>query len=81
MMVVINKVSIKEEQKKFAYKIDSLVANTGISYIDAILEYCEETGMEIELVTSLINANLKEKIAMQAMENHLVKTEFSMLPL
>lgn len=63
----------KEEQKKFSYLIDTLAANTGLSYLDIIVEYCETTGLEIELAATLIDSNLKEKIEMQAMESNLMK--------
>jgi hypothetical protein len=63
----------KEEQNKFSYIIDCLVANTGLSYLDIIVDYCERTGLEIESAATLINSNLKEKIEMQATESNLMK--------
>ncbi|NCA91546.1 MAG: hypothetical protein EOM92_22360 [Gammaproteobacteria bacterium] len=69
----------KEEKNKFSYDIDCLAANTGLSFLDAILDYCEKTGLEIEMAASLVNENLKEKIEFQAMENNLMKTKVKTL--
>jgi len=61
---------------KFAQEIESIVKNEGnMSYIDAILYYCEKNKIEIESVPKLISKPLKEKIKYEAMElNFLKKT-------
>jgi putative aminopeptidase FrvX len=71
----------KDEQKKFAFAIDSMVANTDYNYIEAILQYCKETGLEIEVAASLINKNLKKKIESDAMDNNLLKDKSARLPI
>jgi putative aminopeptidase FrvX len=71
----------KEEQKKFAFAIDSLVANTDYNYIEAILEYCKQTGLEVEVAATLINKSLKKKIESEAMENNLLKVKTARLPI
>jgi hypothetical protein len=63
----------KDEQKRFAFEIDSLVANTDYNYIEAILEYCKRTGLEVEVAAKLINKNLKKRIESDAMDNNLLK--------
>jgi hypothetical protein len=63
----------KDEQKKFAFEIDSLVANTDYNYIEAILEYCKKTGLEVEVAAKLINKNLKKRIESDAMDNNMLK--------
>jgi len=67
--------------KKFAFTIDSMVANTDYTYLEAILEYCKQTGLEIEVAASLVNSSLKIKIESQAMEQNLLKTKTSKLPI
>ena len=52
----------KDEMAKFARAIDGLVANTDYNYIEAIVEYCKQTGLEIEVAATLVNANLKSKL-------------------
>jgi hypothetical protein len=71
----------KEEQKKFAYAIDSMVSNTDYNYIEAIVEYCKETGLEIEVAASLVNSHLKKKIESDAQDKNLLKEKISRLPL
>ncbi len=68
-----------EEKKKFAFTIDSYVANTGLSYVEAIVEYCASIGMELDSAASLVNNNLKEKIEYQAMETRQIKTRIPRL--
>lgn len=71
----------KDEMKKFAFAIDSLVANSNYNYIEAIIEYCKKTGLEIEVAASLINPNLKKKIESEAMGNNMLKIKASKLPI
>lgn len=65
----------KDEMKKFAFAIDSLVANTDYTYLEAIIQYCKETGMEVEVAATLINNALKTKIECQAMDNNQLKVK------
>lgn len=71
----------KEEMSRFAVEIESLVINTDYNYIEAIVEYCKQTGLEIEVAASLINPNLKSKIENDAMNNNLLKEKITKLPL
>jgi hypothetical protein len=71
----------KDEMKRFAYAIDSLVANTDYNYIEAIVEYCKRTGLEIEVAASLINSNLKKKIESDAMNLNMLKEKSAKLPI
>lgn len=71
----------KDEQKKFAYAIDLLVANSDYNYIEAIVEYCKETGLEIEVAASLVNKSLKKKIEGDAMDNNMLKVKSAKLPI
>lgn len=71
----------KEEMGKFAKAIDALVANTDLNYIEAIVQYCKDTGLEIEVAASLVNANLKAKLANDAMDLNLLKEKGSRLPI
>jgi hypothetical protein len=71
----------KDEMKKFSFAIDSMVANTDFTYLEAIVEYCKTTGLEIEVAASLVNSNLKTKIESQAMELNLLKEKTNKLPI
>jgi len=61
---------------KFAQEIETIVKNEDdMSYIDAIIYYCEKNKIELESVPKLISKPLKEKIKYEAMElNFLKKT-------
>ena len=71
----------KDEMAKFAKAIEALVANTDYNYIEAIVEHCKATGLEIEVAASLINSNLKSKIEANAMDNNMLKDKGSRLPI
>lgn len=67
---------------KFAEDIESLVLETKMSYIDAIVQYCEDNNIEVESVNKLVSKPLKEKIRWEATElNYLKKTSRGRLPL
>lgn len=67
---------------KFAEDIESLVLHSKMNYIDAIVKYCEDNGIEIETVNKLVNKPLKEKLRWEATElNYLKKTSRGRLPL
>ncbi len=69
-------------KEKFAEDIESIVHNKKMNYIDAIVLYCEENGIEIESVNKLISKPLKDKIKFLATElNYLKKTSRGKLPL
>lgn len=62
----------KEEMREFAKAIEKIVAETEYNHIEAIVEYCNETGLELELAPSLINTNLKAKIESDAQDLNLL---------
>lgn len=62
----------KEEMAQFAKTIEKIVASTGMNYIDAIVEHCTKTGLEVEMAASLINSNLKAKLEGNAMDLNLL---------
>jgi len=61
---------------RFAQEIETLVqVNEDMSYIDAIIHFCENNKIDLESVPKLISKPLKEKIKYEAMElNFLKKT-------
>jgi hypothetical protein len=61
--------------QKFAQDIEHIVKVSKITYIDAIITYCEENSIELETVPKLISKPLKEKIKCEATRlNFLKKT-------
>ena len=71
----------KDEMVKFARAIDGMVANTDLNYIEAIVQYCKDTGLEIEVAATLVNSNLKSKLTVDAMDLNLLKEKGSRLPI
>jgi hypothetical protein len=71
----------KEEMSKFSLAIEEMVSDTDYNYIEAIVEYCKETGLEIEVAATLISANLKAKIESNAMDNNMMKEKGARLPI
>lgn len=60
---------------RFAQEVEKLVMEEGVSYIDAIITFCEINKIDLESVPKLISKPLKEKIKFEAMElNFLKKT-------
>jgi hypothetical protein len=68
---------------KFAQDIENLVLeNKGMSYIDAIVNFCDKNSIDVESVPKLISKPLKEKIKFEAMElNFLKRTSRAKLPI
>ena len=60
--------------KEFSLIIEGVVRDKKpISYMDAILWYCEENTTEVESVGRLISKALKEKIQVEASKANLIK--------
>ena len=72
----------KTEINDFSVMIDELAEILRLSRMDTIINHCEQTGMEIELASSLISTALKAKIREEAEELNLLKdSNKSKLPL
>lgn len=72
----------QEDINKFSMDIEELVYMKDISYIDAIVMYCEQSGYELEVVGKLVSGVLKSKIQIEAESLHyLKKSNTSQLPL
>lgn len=59
---------------EFSLHIEQLVKEKKLTYMEAVLHYCEENYLEPSDITSLINKSLKDKIEMDFRElNYLPK--------
>ena len=62
--------------KEFSLIIEGVVRDKRpITYMDAILWYCEQNKIEVESVGRLISKALKEKIQVEASKANLIKIE------
>ena len=59
--------------KEFSLKIESVVKEKRISYMDAVVWYCEQNGLDTSQVSSLISKSLKEKIKLEATNLRMLK--------
>jgi hypothetical protein len=69
-----------EEKEKFSRIIMNLVERDGISYIEAITDYCEEIGLEVELAAKLATPFIVSKISEEAIRNNMIE-KVPMLPI
>ena len=69
--------------KRFTEAIETIAhENNGMSYVDAIVFFCEKNNLDVESVPKLITKPLKEKLKGEAMELNLLKrTSHAKLPL
>jgi hypothetical protein len=63
------------KQQNLYKKIETLVSANGISYIDAVIMYCENNGLDVESVGDLISKNdmLRGHIEIEAEDLHFLK--------
>jgi len=68
--------------KKFGLIVEDIVKKKKITYMDAVISYCEESDIDLSSVGSLINKSLKEKIKEEAQKLNMVeKSSTAVLPI
>jgi len=70
----------KDEVKQFSNLIEELNSKLRCGYMESILTHCKETGLEIEVASTLISPALKAKIKEEAQENNMLR-KTSKLPI
>ena len=59
---------------KFAGEIEKLVSdNSDMNYIDAIIHFCEQNGIEVDSINKLVSKPLKEKLKFDAQRLNFIK--------
>ena len=66
---------------KFALLVEDIVRKKRCNYIDAIVIYCTENQIDPSTTKSMINKQLKEKIAYEAQKLNLMKEKVAKLPI
>ena len=67
---------------RFSTEVETLVNSDAMSYIDAIIYYCDANEIELETVSKLISKPLKEKLKHEAQQlNFIRKTSKAKLTL
>ena len=62
-------------KKKFTNSVEELVISKKLSYIDAIVYFCQQNYLEPDSVKGLITPPLKEKIKAEAVSLRFLKEE------
>jgi hypothetical protein len=68
------------DTKSFSLKIEEISNNLDISYMDAIVWYCEKNEIEVETAAKLINTKIKDTIAYEASKLNMMKEKINCLP-
>jgi hypothetical protein len=63
----------KDEMREFSLKIEEIAKEKKMTYLDAILHYCEDTQFEVEVAATLITPALKAKISEEAQNANMIK--------
>ena len=70
----------KDEIQKFSALIDEMATSLVTTRLDAILHHCEQTGLEIEVASTLLSPAIKSRIREESEIENLIK-KTSKLPL
>ena len=62
-----------EDINRFSLAIEEIVYMKDVPYIDAVVIYCDQTGIEIETAAKFVSGVLKSKIQIEAEELHYLK--------
>ena len=61
--------------KRFSAIVEDLVQTKRLTHLEAVIDYCEEHGLETNTITRWIDKSLKEKLQYDAESlNYLPKT-------
>ena len=63
----------KTEINDFSVMIDELAEILRLSRMDTIIHHCEQTGLEVDVASTLVSSALKSKIREEAQELNLLK--------
>jgi hypothetical protein len=63
----------KNEISEFSDLINELAESENMTRMEAIVHHCEQTGLEIDVASTLISSALKSKIREEAQELNLLK--------
>lgn len=63
---------LRTNKAEFSILIEETVLQKKISYIEAILKYCEERDLDVEDIKPLVAGTLKSKLEVEAKRLHLL---------
>lgn len=54
-------------------KVEKYVQTDGMSYVEAIIDICEEMEINLQDIAKIIKGPLKDKLEAEAMERNIIK--------
>ena len=66
---------------KFALIVENIVKDRNITYMEAVLEYCQSHNIDPSDTKAMISKTLKEKIAYEAQNLNMLKEKVAKLPI
>tara|TARA_B100002019_G_C21142156_1_gene533832 strand:- start:621 stop:869 length:249 start_codon:yes stop_codon:yes gene_type:complete len=58
---------------EFSLYIEERVVSDKVGYMDAIINYCNINGVDIENISNLVTESLKQKIRIEAEDANMIK--------
>jgi hypothetical protein len=75
-----NKIPLKLLTKQeFAYEIEKRVKHKDMEYLEAISDYCDSVGIEVDEISKLVVGSLKAKLEAEARSVNLLPRSTSSL--
>jgi len=68
-------------KEKFSIIVEELVRDHKLTYLDAVLHWCEKNQMEVETAAKLISPLIKQKMTVEFHELRMIKREGAKLPI
>lgn len=65
---------IKSKQS-FNYEIENLVSTGGYSYLQAIFKLTEKYSLDEDVITSLLDDQLKDKLKVESIRNNMFRNK------
>lgn len=65
----------------FISMVEQRISDKGMSYLEAITDVCEKTGLEFENVSKLMTPTMRKLLQSEAMNLKLLKRTGSRLPI
>jgi hypothetical protein len=59
-------------KQEFAIAVETLVNSKDMGYLEAIIHYCDNNGLEADDVHKLVVGSLKEKLKAESQRNNLL---------
>jgi hypothetical protein len=63
----------KDEIRDFSAIIKEMADEQKVHCMEAIIQYCEKTGIEVEIAASMVSSHLKARIKEEAQSINLIK--------